>query len=131
MDEIDDFEGTDWDELENKLFQTTIRCYRLTINGKQYNFVGEKAYHFIGVQETLTIIKKKVKGLKTKLEPIVCNPRLFLEKVENPMIPYGYWTCNCESDCIRTPYSSNCSKCGCDVTKHTRKYKYIEEVKFK
>jgi hypothetical protein len=128
--EIDNFDSTNWEELENKMFEKTIRCFRLTINGKQYNFIGERHYHFIGVSETLTTIKKMVKKLKSNIAPIVCSPRLFLDKVENPMIPYGFWTCKCTKDCIRTPYSSHCTKCGCEIGDTTRKYKYIEEINF-
>lgn len=130
MDEIDNFESTNWEDLENEMFEKTIRCFRLTINGKQYNFVGKRDYHFIGVNETLTIIKKMVKKLDTKIEPIVSNPRLFLDKIENAMIPYGFWTCECNKDYIRTPYSSHCTKCGCEISDTTRKHKYIEETQF-
>ena len=123
MDEIDgivDFDGTDWKSLENKLFDKEVRCYRVTINNKIYKVVGPAG--------TIAMLEKKT-GSPKHIEKIVCSPRTYLDDSKYSLIPYGYWTCECDKDFIRTPYSSMCLQCGCSITQATKKCGYIEETK--
>jgi len=123
MNEIDgiaDFDNNDWQTLENKLFSKEVRCYRVTINGKIYKVIGP-----VG---TIAMLDKKIDGPKY-IEKIVCSPRTYLDVSKDSLIPYGYWTCECDKDFIRTPYSSRCPKCDCSITQATKKCGYIEETK--
>ena len=122
MNSIDDF-NVDWESLEDKTFREDVRCYRGTVNGVIFKAIGPDG--------TMTILDKKTKGKNKFLELVIANPKTFLNEAAKPLIPYGYWTCGCETEWVHTPFQSVCNKCGCGIINNTKKAGYIKDANFK
>jgi len=112
-----------WEELENEEYRNNIRCYKVVLR--------DKVYLSIGPNGTMHKLDKATKDFPGKfLTQVVANPRVFLDQVTNPVIPYGYWTCKCKSGFIRTNFLAQCPKCEGTIAEHTGRAKYIEETDF-
>lgn len=107
-------------EQEQK-FWKEMKCYRLT--------KGSTICRIVGLNGTMSLLDKKIKSPKL-LEQVIANPKTYLDTAKKPLIRYGCWTCNCETEWLRTPFNNFCSKCNCDIGKPTNKALYLEEVKF-
>lgn len=116
----------DWEKLEALYFTNHVRCYRLIVNEQTFNFIGP-----VG---TMHQIDKKVgKNNRKCVLNVAANPRHFLDNAEKGttiVIPYSFWTCNCETGFVRTPYSSKCPKCQCDINETSQKASYLEDISF-
>jgi len=117
--------GDNWEKLEDYEFKTNVRCYRLILHQKQFDILGR----FGGVMNQID--KKSGSSNGKLIMSVVCsNSRNFLNNSKNPVIQYGFWTCKCEKDFVRTDFSSECSKCGCTIHNHTNRATYLEEINF-
>lgn len=121
MNDIENIAIDDWQTLEDKNF-SDIQCIRVTLKKEKV------IYRVIGPKGTITLLDKKTKAPKL-IELVIANPRTYLNEALNPLIPYGYWTCECEDDWVHTPFTSHCPLCNCGIENTTNKAKYIEETK--
>ncbi len=114
----------EWIDKENKAFRESINCYRMILGNKEF------AFQAIGPNGTMRLLEKmakKIKGSKLVMN-IIANPKTYIKSTTiNPLIPYGYWTCKCDEEFVRTNFLSTCPKCGCNIADHTKKAKYIED----
>ena len=121
---IDTHQEQEWINKENKAFAESINCYRLILKDDKLSF---QAIGPNGTMKLLEKMAKKKKGNKLVMN-IIANPKNYLKSTTiNPMIPYGYWTCECKEEFVRTNFLSTCPKCGCNIANHTKKARYIED----
>ncbi len=122
---MDEF-NNDWENLENIAFDKEIRCYTLVVNKKRYDILGP-----FGIMHKID--QKSGNGNGKVIHPVVSNPKTFFNRSKEKttlVIPYGFWTCECEKNFVRTFYSSECPICKCSISNTTNRAKYLEEIKF-
>ena len=122
MDEI----TNDWEVLENMAFDKEIRCYTVIVNKKRYDILGP-----IGIMHKID--KMSGTGNGKAIHKVAANPRYFLDHAKKDtiiVIPYGFWTCDCEKGFVRTSFSSECPTCKCSIVNETRRSHYLEEISF-
>jgi len=116
----------EWKLLEDEAFANQVKCYKLLVNGKRYDVLG-----FLGTMHLID--KKSGSGNGKTIHSVAADSRHFLDNAGAStviVIPYGFWTCDCEKGFVRTPFSSKCLDCGCHISAHTKRAIYLEEIKF-
>ena len=115
-----------WEEMEDKAFQNEVKCYTILVNKTRYSVVGP-----IGTMDKID--RKSGSNNGKQIHSVAADPRHFLDKAKTGtviVIPYGYWTCECEQGFLRTPYVSICLKCGCSIKDETNRALYLEDINF-
>lgn len=115
-----------WIAQEEKAFKESIKCYKMILGRN-----NEIIYQAIGPNGTMKALEKIAKKSKKPrlIIDVITNPKTYLKSTTiNPLIPYSYWTCNCQEEFVRTNFLSNCPVCGCNVSNHTNKAKYLEDL---
>lgn len=114
----------EWMDKENKAFRESINCYKVVLSKEAW------ICQAIGPNGTMKLLDKMIKKIKTGklITQVIANPKTYLKSsTVNPFIPYGYWTCECKEEFVRTNFLSTCPKCGCNIAYHTKKAKYLED----
>lgn len=104
-------------EKQEKEFLETIKCYLVKKDSRKYRAICTSEY-----------ILEAVKKYGIFYMWFLDNPMNFIKDQNNILVPYGFWTCKCQSSFVKTPYSTFCKECNCNIRDNTKRVKYFEDM---